>query len=72
MEIIIRIPEDANINENEDEFGNSIINIYGLPHGQQLKIRNLTERESEIYDQQIQEENRQRMAQFRAGDQVED
>ena len=61
-EVIIRIPEDAIINENEDEYGNPIINIYGLPDGQQLQIRDLTERESEIHDQQIQEENRERMA----------
>ena len=56
-QVILRIPEDVNIYEVTDSDGEIMYKIDGIPGERRVEIRNLTDRESEMYHEQRRRED---------------
>ena len=56
-QVILRIPEDVNIYEDYDSDGEIMYKIDRIPGERRVEIRNLTDRESEMYHEQRRRED---------------
>jgi surface protein len=55
--VILRLPEDISLFEDDDSDGETIFKIYGIPDEEIIEIRNLTESELEEYHKKMREQD---------------